>query len=335
MGSGGRLVAAIAAVALIGAGCASSSASPAGASPAGASPAGASPAGASPSSVGGRSFDPPAPSVSVIVMADRVQGGIGLWRFQAPDKWTTVGVTPGATAVARTSDGVVVVAGPSVELRSSADLTRATATISLKWPAVAPSAPVVAVDRAPGGKLALVTSDGGSVAYAVASADGAVTVLRPAPTQSFTPLIAWLDDTRLLVMSTDKQQVSQLAVIDTVAATMTAITTIGGISAFAVSADRMTLVAATEGDIFVAPVSDWIAGTQPQKITSVAASSVIWGLALDKNGTQLAMLSGTVSADGRVGNIHEIGYTTSGSAWSLAFDAPAPITTARGQAWEY
>jgi hypothetical protein len=330
MGSGGRLVAAIAAVALIGAGCASSSASPAGASP-----AGASPTGSSPGSVGGRSFDPSEASASVIVMADGVHGGIGLWRFQAPDKWTAVGTTPGATAVARTSDGVVVMAGQTVELRSSADLTRATATIRLKWPAVAPSAPVVAVDRAPGGKLALVTSDGGSVAFAVATADGAVTVLQPAPTQSFTPLIAWLDDSRLLVMSTDKQQVSQLAVIDTVAATMTTITTIGGISAFAVSADRLTLVAATEGDIFVAPVSDWIAGTQPQKIAGAAASSVMWGLALDKNGTHLAMLSGTVSADGRVGNIHEIGYTTDGSAWSLAFDAPAPITTARGQAWLY
>ena len=328
MGSGGRLVAAIAAVALIGAGCASSSASPAGASP-----AGSSPAGSSPGSVGGRSFDPSEASASVIVMADGVHGGIGLWRFQAPDKWTAVGTTPGATAVTRTADGVVVVAGQTVELRSSADLTRATATIRLKWPAVAPSAPVVAVDRAPGGKLALVTSDGGSVAFAVATADGAVTVLQPAPTQPLTPLIAWLDDTRLLVLSTDKDQVSRLAVVDTAAATMTPINTIGGIDSFAVSADRMTLVAATEGDIFVAPVSEWIAGAQPQKIASVGASSVIWGLALDKSGIGLAMLSGTASTDGRVGNIHEVGYAKGGSTWSQSFDAPAPITSAKGQAW--
>src|ERR1035437_1228744 len=120
MGTGVRLVAAIVTIALVGAACASSSGSPAGASPAGASPAGASPAGASPGSVGGRSLDPSAPSASVIVMADGVQGGIGLWRFQAPDQWTAVGATPGATAVARTSDGVVVVAGQNVEVRSSA-----------------------------------------------------------------------------------------------------------------------------------------------------------------------------------------------------------------------
>ena len=337
MGTGARLVAAIATVALVGAGCASSSTSPAGSSPVpsvGSSPAGSSPAGSSSGgSVAGGSLDPSAPSASVIVMADGVQGGIGLWRFQAPDKWTSVGATPGATAVARTTDGLVLVAGKNVELRSSADLTRTAATISLEWPAAASSEPVVAVDRAPGGKLALVTSDGSSADYAVATTSGTVTVLQPSPTQSFTPLIAWLDDTRLLVLSTDKQQVSRLAIIDTAAATMTPINTIGGIVSFAVSADRMTLVAATEGDILVAPVSEWIAGEQPQKIASVDASSVIWGLALDKNGTRLAMLSGTVSADGRVGNIHEIGYAKAGSAWSQSFDAPVPITTAGGQAW--
>jgi hypothetical protein len=300
----------------------------------GVSPAGSSPAGSTfGGSISGGSLDPSAPSASVIVMADGMQGGIGLWRFQAPDKWTAVGATPGATALARTADGVVLVVGKSVELRSSSDLTRVAATISLEWPAAASSDRVVAVDRAPGGKLALVTSDGSSADYAVATASGTVTVLQPAPTQSFTPLIAWLDDTRLLVLATDKQQVSRLAVIDTAAATMTPINTIGGIDSFAVSADRMTLVAATEGDIFVAPVSEWIAGAQPQKIAGVGASSVIWGLALDKSGIGLAMLSGTVSADGRVGNIHEVGYAKGGSSWSQSFDAPAPITTARGQAW--
>ena len=327
MGAGARLVAAIATVALVGAGCASSSTSPG--PSVGVSPAGSSFGG----SVAGGSLDPSVPSASVIVMADGVQGGIGLWRFQAPDKWTAVGATPGATAVARTADGVVLVAGKSVELRSSADLTRAAATISLEWPAAASSEPVVAVDRAPGGKLALVTSDGSSAAYAVATADGTVTVLQPAPPQSFTPLVAWLDDTRLLVLSTDKDQVSRLAVVDTAAATMRPINTIGGIDSFAVSADRMTLVAATEGDIFVAPVSEWIAGAQPQKIASVGASSVIWGLALDKSGIGLAMLSGTASTDGGVGNIHEVGYAKGGSTWSQSFDAPAPITSAKGQAW--
>jgi len=326
MGTGARLVAAIATIALVGAGCASSSISPA-------PSVGVSPAGSFGGSVAGGSLDPSVPSVSVIVMADGVQGGIGLWRFQAPDKWTAVGATPGATAVAGTADGVVLVAGRSVELRSATDLTRTAATINLEWPAAASFDPVVAVDRAPGGKLALITSDGSSVDYAVATASGTVTVLQPAPTQSFTPLIAWLDDTRLLVLSTDNQQVSRLAVVDTAAATMTPISTIGGIDSFAVSADRMTLVAATEGDILVAPVSEWIAGAQPQKIAGVGASSVIWGLALDKNGAHLAMFSGTESADGRVGNIHEVGYAKAGSDWSQSFDAPAPITTARGQAW--
>src|ERR1035437_2393246 len=342
MGTGAKLVAAIATVVLAGAGCASSSTSPAGSSPAGSSPAGPSPVssvGVSPTgssfggSVAGGSLGPAVPSASVIVMADGVQGGIGLWRFQAPDKWTACAPSGGPTAVARTSDGVVVVVGQTVELRSSADLTRATATIRLKWPAVAPSAPVVAVDRAAGGKLALVTSDGSSANYAVATASGAVTVLQPAPTQSFTPLIAWLDDTRLLVLSTDNQQVSRLAVVDTAAATMTSIDSIGGIDFFALSSDRVTLVASTPRDIFVAPVSEWIAGAQPQKIASVGASNVIWGVALDSNGTHLALVSGAVSADGHVSQVHEVGYTRGASGWSLSFDNAALFTTSRGQVW--
>lgn len=337
MAIGARLAAAIVTVALVGTGCASPSTSPAGSSPApslGGSAAASSPAGSSfGDSVAGGSLDPSVPSASVIVLADGVRGGIGLWRFHAPDKWMAVGATPGATAIAPTPDGVVLVAGRNVELRNSADLTRTAATISLEWPDAASSELVVALDRAPGGRLALVASDGSNADYAVATTSGTVTVLQPAPTQSFTPLIAWLDDTRLLVLSTDKQQVSRLAVIDTAAATMTPINTIGGIDSFAVSADRMTLVAATEGDIFVAPVSEWIAGAQPQKIASVGASSVIWGLALDKNGARLAMLSGTESADGRVGNIREVGYAKDGSTWSQSFDAAAPITTAKGQAW--
>lgn len=339
MGTGARLVAAIATVALVGAGCASSSTSPAGSSPAGTSPVpsvGVSPVGSSlGGSVAGGSLDPSvaSSSASMIVLADGVQGGVGLWRFRAPDQWTAIGPTPGATWVARTAAGVALVAGQNVELRSSSDLARVAATIGLKWPAVAPSAPVVAVDRAPGGKLALVTSDGSSVAYAVASADGRVTVLQPAPAESFTPLVAWLDDTRLLVLSTDNQQVSTLAVIDTAAGTMTPIRTIGGIDFFALSSDRVTLVASTQRDIFVAPVSEWIAGAQPQKIASVDAFRVIWGLALDSNGIHLALLSGAVSADGHVSQVHEVGYTRGVSAWSQSFDNAAPFTTSRGQVW--
>jgi hypothetical protein len=262
-----------------------------------------------------------------------VQGGVGLWQFHAPDKWVAVGATPGATAVARTVDGVALVAGRNVELRSAADLARTADAISLEWPAAASPQPVVAVDRAPGGNLALVTSDGSSVAYAVASADGRVTVLQPAPAESFTPLVAWLDDTRLLVLSTDNQQVSALAVIDTAAGTMTPIRTIGGIDFFALSSDRVTLVASTQQDIFVAPVSEWIAGAQPQKIASVGAVRVIWSLALDSNGTNLALLSGAVSADGHVSQVHEVGYTRGASAWSQSFDNAAPFSTSRGQVW--
>ena len=120
---------AIATIALVGAGCASASTSPAGTPPAGASAI---------AGVSDGAPDSSAHESSVIVLGDGVEGGIGLWRFQAPGKWTAVGAIQGATAVGRTADGVVVVTGQRAELRSSADLGRGAATITLKWPATAP-----------------------------------------------------------------------------------------------------------------------------------------------------------------------------------------------------
>lgn len=333
MRMGARLVPALAALALFGAGCNSASVSQSPSFPTASSVGPVPGRTLSATTSGYRSAEPTAFSASLIIMADGVQGGSGLWRFQRPAKWTAAVPTPGATAVGRTGDGVVVVAGKSVEMRSGSDLMHATATINLHWSGVAPAAPIVSVDRAPGGKLALALSDGTSATYAVASADGAVTALAPAPAQSFTPLVACLDDTRLLVLSTDNLQVSRLAVIDTAAGTIAPIKTIGGISSFALSADRTTLVAATAGDLFVAAVSDWIGGVQPRRLAGVGSATVIWGLALDNDGTGVAMLSGTVAEDGRVGDVHEIGYENDGSSWSKSFDVPAPMTGARGQVW--
>ncbi len=61
--------------------------------------------------------------------------------------------------------------------------------------------------------------------------------------------------------------------------------------------------------------------------------SLAWDLALDRNGTRLAYLSGTVAPDGTVGQIHEVVYVNSAGSWQIALDLPVPFTKARGQAW--
>ena len=154
-----------------------------------------------------------------------------------------------------------------------------------------------------------------------------------APKQSFSPIVAWLDDARLLMLSTDDQQVSRLAVLDVKANTLTTLKAIGGVRSFAVSGDRATIVAATEAALYAAPVGDWLGGTQPRKVVDLGAEQVVWHLALNRDGSALAMLSGTEAADGKVTAIAEIGYTAGPGAWTQAFNSPVPFRTARGQVW--
>jgi hypothetical protein len=59
----------------------------------------------------------------------------------------------------------------------------------------------------------------------------------------------------------------------------------------------------------------------------------VWGLALDDAEARLAMLSGTVSADGLITSVREIGYAKGPAAWAKEFDSPAPFGKAIGQVW--
>ena len=59
----------------------------------------------------------------------------------------------------------------------------------------------------------------------------------------------------------------------------------------------------------------------------------VWQLVLDQTGAHLAMLSGTEAADGTVTDIHELGYTLTGSTWAKTYDAVVPFTRSLGQVW--
>jgi hypothetical protein len=165
------------------------------------------------------------------------------------------------------------------------------------------------------------------------AADGGVEPLQPAPTQSFTPLVAWLDDSRLLVLTTDKEQVSRLAVVDVAARTIEPSTVLAGVRVFAVSQDKRYLSVATETRVYAGPVEAFLGTGQPATVATVDPSAVVWGLALDDAGTRLAILSGTVAADGLVTSVRETGYARGPAAWAKAFDSPAPFGKAMDQVW--
>ena len=108
---------------------------------------------------------------------------------------------------------------------------------------------------------------------------------------------------------------------------------LGGIRVFALSPDRTTLAAATESAVYVASVSDWLANRAPEPALSTQPSQVVWDLALNADGSALAMLSGTEDAGGTVGAIHEIGLIHQGSDWVQSFNSAVPFSRAMGQVW--
>jgi hypothetical protein len=332
-GTAFRFVAAASALALACCGCSGAAASPSITAPgATESPAVSTPASTVPSS--GAALSPRATPTdsgpNLVVLATNAAGGEELWLLTAGGTWQDAGVVPGATALGRSATGIAIASGHRVEVRSSSDLSHAAGTTLLKWPHAAPAAPVVGLD-ATDPTLAFVTSDQTSLAYATAAGDGAVTPVTPAPTQSFLPLVARLDSTRLVVMTVDSGQVSRLAVIDAAKHTITTSAGFGGVRDFALSADRTTIAIATASGAYVGPVSSLLAGANPEQVAPVPAAAVVWGLALDSNGSRLYMLSGIVGADGTVGAVHEQGYSRQGSGWTESLNEATPFPSAVDQ----
>ena len=181
--------------------------------------------------------------------------------------------------------------------------------------------------------MAVSTADGESQGYWLVATDGSLDPLRPAPSQSFTPLVAWLDDSRLVVLTTDREQVSRLAVVDVTARTIEVSMVLAGVRVFAVSQDRRHLSAATETHVYAGPVDAFLGSGQPETVATVDPSAVVWGLALDDAGTRLAMLSGTVGANGLVTSARETGYARGPVAWAKAFDSPTPFGKPMDQVW--
>ena len=270
---------------------------------------------------------------SLIVLGGDLGSEQGLWRFQAPDLWVALEPAIDSTAIGTDRSGLILANRDSVETRSAAAPAVTGKTIQLKWPASSPTTPVAGIDRSPSGSLALALSDGTGSSYAIASPDGTVAIPRSAPEQSFSPLVAWLDDSRLLVLSTDEAQVSRLAVLDVAKDALTTSKAVGGVHSFALSGDRKRLVVASGAALFVAPVTDWLGSAAPKWMADLAPDQVVWDLALNDAGDTVAMLSGTEAADGKVSAVVEVEYSLRGGTWTQILSSPVPFKTAKGQVW--
>jgi hypothetical protein len=305
----------------------------------------ASPPNSGPVATGSRQASTPAPTVAIspyadpsrpasgarlVVLASAGAGAKELWVLTAAGSWQDAGAVSGATALSRSGTGVAIAFGHGVQVRAAGDLSHAAGQTALTWPGLAPTAPIVGLD-ATDASLAFVTGDDTTMAYATATTDGTVTPVTPAPSQSFSPMVARLDSSHLVVMTMDGNQVSRLAVIDTANHTITTSKALGGIRDFALSADRQIVAVATAGGAYTSSVSDFMAGKAPKQVATVQGASVVWGLALDATGSQLYLLSGTVASDGTVGSVHELGYTRQGSGWTRSMDSATPFASAVDQ----
>ena len=269
---------------------------------------------------------------SLVVLADGVQGGLGLWTLDGT-KWVQLGPTPDATAIGRGPGGIAIAAGNRLELRSRSELREPGAISTSTWSAAAPSQPIVGLDTSSAGRLALVAADEQGVAYFIGGDGGAMIPLSPAPVQPFAALVRWLDDARLLVLSTDNLQVSRLAVVGTDNHTLSSAASLSGVRAVSASGDGGTVAAATESGVYVGPLAAFQAQTPPAPIANIGDAQVVWALALNATGSQVFLLSGTVAPDGHVTSIHELGYEKQGSGWTQILDSAAPFARAIGQVY--
>jgi hypothetical protein len=266
------------------------------------------------------------------VLADGVDGGVGLWAL-AGSTWTVLGATPGATALGRTADGIAIATGHDLDLRTGSELSNPGTVRTLKWSGATPTAPIVSLDYSPSGKLAVVTANDMDFEYAITAADGTLARLPAAPESSFAPLVAWLDDAHLLVLGMDKLTRSRLAVLDTGAHVLTLAQSLMGVRWYAVSADRRTVAAASDGAVWAGSVADLLGQTEPKAIARAAGGDVVWDMTLDADGSNLFMLSGTVGPGGTIIAIHELGYTRGVSGWTETLDLPVPFGWAIAQVY--
>jgi hypothetical protein len=258
----------------------------------------------------------------------RVMNTEGAWSADLPDT--------NATTIVRDGSRVTIARRDGLEFRDVARPLAEGSFYALGW-GIEPETPSpVGVDMSDGGKAVVAFDTADGLVYLLAGSNGDLSSLAPmspSPGSPFGPSVAWLDESRVLVLSSDSLQVSRIAVVDSAGHTITSLRALAGVRTFALSPDRRVIAAATESGVYVGRTADWLAGREPILIYRPGEAQVVWGLALDSSGTTLAFLLGAEEGDGTVIDAHDIGMTPDGGSWHQDFDVPVPLDQAVGQVW--
>jgi hypothetical protein len=268
----------------------------------------------------------------LLVLGTDSAGNRGLWRLAAPGRWNLVVPAPAATTVVRLGGAVAVAGRGHVEEIFMGAPPRAT-LLPLSWPPGASNDPIVALDRAPGGEVAFVTMGDSGPAYLLAGTDGVVSRLTRAPVQPFAPVLAWLDDTTLLALSTDAAQASRLVEVHVRTAAFGRTGAVAGVRDLAISGDRATIAVATADEILVGNVEEALGRGRPRAVAALPEGSVAWALAIDGSGRRIAFLEANVAADGTAAGSHLLVLVRTGESWVLDVDTSVPLTAIAGEAW--
>jgi hypothetical protein len=270
-------------------------------------------------------------SEELVALATGAAGDRGVWRSTALGRWVLALSAPTATAVARFGD-TVATAGPGhLETARLGDASAIT-PLPLDWTAADAETRVAAIARAPGGRLAVATYRLDRLIYFVAGDDSVLRQLEQAPSQSFAPSVAWLDDDRLLVLATDETGASRLLEIDVAAGSLGRTGGTSGLRDFALSGDTATLAAVTARNILAGDPAEFLGGS-PQVVGAVPDGEIAWGLALDRTGSMLALVEAVVADDGTAVQPHLVVFRRAAGKWSIQLDEPLPLTAIAGLAW--
>jgi hypothetical protein len=259
-------------------------------------------------------------------------GERGIWRLAESGRWSLALAAPTATAVARFGQEAAL-AGPGFVETVRFDDAPTVTPLSLDWAAAGSNLRVTAIARAPGGPMAAVAADADGLRCFVAAADGVLRRLDPAPSPLFAQSIAWLDDRRLLLLTTDGTGASQLREVDVAARSFGRSGSVGGVRDFGLSGDGATLVAVTAGSILAGSTGDFLGGGYPAVVGTVPDGELAWAVAVDGDGSVVTLVEAAVADDGTATRPHLVRYARSAGSWTLQSDQPLPLSSVAGLAW--
>jgi hypothetical protein len=293
---------------------------------------------ASTSPLGGQSPSPTSSTdtgagPSLVALADGGDGTPALWTLTGTT-WALAARVPGVSAMSRSGQEIALASSRAVQFRQLSAPLQAWKEVALTWPAGVTPAPPTGLDGSSSGPDVIAFQQGEDLLFCVTDAGGSLHPISPRPSSPFGPSAAWLDRTRLLLLSSDSQQISHLTVVDVKAtAAYRQLGNLGGVRIFAASPDRRLVAAATESSVYVGETAQWLADAAPVPAIALGSGHVVWGLALSGDDSRLAMLSGTVSADGTVTSVQDLIYSLTGGTWREMAAVSVPFAQATNQVW--